>query len=423
MGLTLPKTEQPSPIDWTRVRTWWICPTFAGLDLDDNSPVAVRSTAEGMIRDQFDAQIRQCRELGADYVWIGDVARDGVDWLDSREWYPVHAQFSGELPAQVERPYRLSPLTTYSGHVDAVTIFDRALEALAAGDLETGFDLYEHRWGIPQGIQQRILMEMPYWDGTITDGLKLIIHAEQGAGDTLQFARFLKDVPETIQADLLLPRESIRLFQRSFPDWRGEITHGLVKEYDAHMPICSLPRALKLDYRKEYGPYIKSHWYKRLEFAARCATVARPRVGIVWSGSPTHLQNRYRCLTLEDVVKACPPGATLYSLQKGAGAAQLEYLPDDVQVIDWTDELRDWADTAALVDNLDLVVTIDTGVAHLAGAMGKPVKLLTYYPGEWRWTCKVKWYRDVQILHPANNPAECREQKSAPPAEPASALI
>ena len=205
MGLTLPKLTQPAVIDWTRVRTWWICPTFDGIRLDDSAPIAVREAAEGLILTQFENQVHACKALGADYVWLGEPAKDGVDWMDSREWYAIHAQFSGDLPAQVQRPYRLSPLTKYSGHVDAATVFDRALEALAAGDIEEGFDLYEFRWGTLQGSQQRTLMEMPYWDGKTTDGLPLIIHAEQGAGDTMQFARFLNDVPESIEADLLLP--------------------------------------------------------------------------------------------------------------------------------------------------------------------------------------------------------------------------
>src|SRR5689334_19190006 len=108
--------RQPPDVDWSRVRTWWVCPTFDGIHLDEDAPVSVREEAEQLIYKQFERQVLECKGRGADHVWLGEPAKDAVDWMDPKVWYPVHAMFTGYyVPEQPKRPYRLSPLTTYDG--------------------------------------------------------------------------------------------------------------------------------------------------------------------------------------------------------------------------------------------------------------------------------------------------------------------
>ncbi len=124
---------------------------------------------------------------------------------------------------------------------------------------------------------------------------------------------------------------------------------------------------------------------------------------ILQASHAIHLHNAARTMTLEQVIAKCPRGARLFSLQKGQYTEQLKYLPADVKVEDWTEDLTDWAETAAFVDCLDLVVTIDTGVSHLAGALGRPVKLLLGEHVEWRWKPDLergrsRWYSSVELV-------------------------
>ena len=357
----------PACIDWQRTRCFWLCPPLASSSDADN-PVQVRSEVESSILAAFGWLAEQIRGMGASRVWLGDPARDGVDWLDARTWYAVLGEFE-HPPEQEARPYRLSPLVGDDGCMDdAFTQFDRGCKLLKSGKIKEGLPLYEYRWNTQQGFRQRPTLEMPHWDGRAPG--KVLIHAEQGAGDIIHYARYLRHVD--FDAELLTTQDTLRLLRGIWPG-RVMVQIDPAVEYDWHLPLCSLPLARGIDLFEPCEPYIH---------AEPVELVGHPSVGIAWSGSVYHMLNALRCRRLEEVLEYCPKGAAVVSLQMGEPCEQLRFTP---QVVDASPLLLDWQDTAQIVAGLDEVVCIDTGLSHLAGAMGKPTTLLLKGSIDWRW--------------------------------------
>lgn len=366
--------SRPEVIDWTHVRTFWACPRFS-IQSHEMQPIAVRDEAEASIKAEFDRAVLHIQSLGmVRHMWMGEPVRDQVDWMDSRIWYPIRVVYSGKAPAQEPRPYRISPLIHDWGLEDPFNLFVRGLDLMREGNFKDGLELYEYRWQTSQASWKDF--EYPHWDGKAKG--KILIWAEQGAGDLFHFSRFLKHVD--FDCDFVVPHTAHRLMAQSFPDIRV-LDGAALDEYDYHLPLCSLPLALGLDMHERYEPYLNAQRRLPNPFID---PKPPPRIGICWAGAGYHLENTLRSSTLEDVIEECPQG-TLFSLQKGPARDQLKYLPSYIPVTDLTEELNDWADTAALIQSLDLVVTVDTGVAHLAGAMGKPVRLLLKRSRDFRW--------------------------------------
>jgi hypothetical protein len=180
-----------------------------------------------------------------------------------------------------------------------------------------------------------------------------------------------------------------------------------VPDFDVHCPLMSAPRILGEPHHIPADvPYITpdavlvEQWRRRL-----AAQPAGMKVGLVWSGRPGSPRHNRRALMLEQLAPLGQArGVQFYSLQKGEGAAQANSPPPGLQLTDWTEELHDFADTAALIQNLDLVIGVDTAVGHLAGALGKPVWLLLAYAPDWRWMLNradSPWYPTMRLFRQA----------------------
>jgi Tfp pilus assembly protein PilF len=276
---------------------------------------------------------------------------------------------------------------------------------LQLGQFEAGFRNYEWRKRLAGSAANRFFMR-PEWRGETITGKTLFVHWEQGLGDTLQFCRFGKaTAARGIKTIISVQQPLWGLLQQLRPAV-DIIGHDAVPmAYDYHCPLMSLPGPLgvtsnSIPSEQSYltaNSALSSAWNARL--AARQAS-PKPRIGVAWSGSADHKNDQNRSMALKALAPIFAVDAHWISLQKAvppSDAALLAELP----VIPLGSSLTDFADTAALIDNLDLVITVDTSVAHLAGAMGKPVWImLTYYP-DWRWFLEGEtspWYPSARLF-------------------------
>jgi tetratricopeptide (TPR) repeat protein len=322
-----------------------------------------------------------------------------------------------------------------------------ALQQLLRGDYENGWRGYEHRWQQKKQSRSKRNFTQPM-PATVGDlkGKRVLLHAEQGFGDALQFCRYVPSVAQ-LAAEVIFecPAELRRLFEISFvephprdtglrpvpvapeeqdlsasePTSTGRrpvsrkmvspirvIEKGtLLPAFDLHCPLMSLPMVFgtTLQTIPAEVPYLKpdpadvERWRSR--FADQPPGL---RVGLVWAGQSTHQKDRHRSLALADFADlAKVPDVQFYSLQVGESAVQAKSPPAGVRLIDWTSDLHDFADTAALIAQLDLVITVDTAVCHLAGAMRKGVWVLLAYQPDWRWLLDrtdSPWYASAALF-------------------------
>jgi len=298
------------------------------------------------------------------------------------------------------------------------------LALLVQGDFLRGWEEYEWRWKVEAVASRRRNFTQPPWDGGPLDGRTLLLHTEQGFGDAIQFIRY---VPRVASGDgniiIACQPELQRLFQTMAPGFQVLTIGQTLPAFDIHRPLLSLPRIFSTD----LGNIPRTVPY--LHAAAAAAALWRERfaglgsllkVGLVWAGRPTHLNDRSRSLKLASLAPLAEvPGVRFISLQKGDAAAEAKALPAVMELIDTEEDLKDFADTAALLANLDLVIAADTAVVHLAGAMGTPVWTLLPFAPDWRWLLDRSdspWYPTMRLFRQpsigdwASVIAEVREQ-------------
>ena len=295
--------------------------------------------------------------------------------------------------------------------------WNTSLCLLQMGRFEEGWQQYEWRWKRNRIKASRRGFERPLWLGEFPiSGRTILLHAEQGLGDTLQFCRYAALV-SALGAKVVLevPTELIRLLT-NLDGVTQLIEQGQpLPPFDCHCPLLSLPLAFKTDLASIPGrvPYLfadaqaSQRWASRIGYDAHASRELK--VGLVWAGgnrphvAELRKNDARRSITLETLRPVLEvPHVRFYSLQKGPAAQQLAQLPELGQrITDYTDELANFADTAALVANLDLVISVDTAVAHLAGALGKPVWILNRFDTCGRWMLERQdspWYPGARLF-------------------------
>ncbi len=273
-----------------------------------------------------------------------------------------------------------------------------ALALLLTGNLQRGFAEYESRWETKE-LEPRYFAE-PLWDGSDLQGKTILLHPEQGLGDTIQFIRYAPLVKQKggkvmVACNLLLKR----LFEGIAGVDRVVVQPRDLVEFQVQAPLMSLPRILEttLENIPANIPYLVP--------PQDCKVVLEPndrlKVGIVWAGGPLHRKNHQRSCKLSDFLRFVDiPGASFYSLQKDLSAANIAVL-NQQQIPDLSEHCVDFADTAAIISQLDLVICVDTSVAHLAGALGKPVWILLSFIPDWRWMLEREdspWYPTARLF-------------------------
>jgi hypothetical protein len=272
---------------------------------------------------------------------------------------------------------------------------------LARGEFAPGWAEYEWRWQIPGWRKPGERFGRPQWQGEAAPGRKLLIHSEQGLGDALQFCRYGPLAAERgMEVTLVVPPALVRLL-RTLPG----VTSVLAPEdgmpaFDLVCPMLSLPLAFgtTLGTIPAETPYLQAGAADTAAWSMRLDAMAGPRlrVGVAWAGNARLAADRRRSLSpgyLAGLARI--EGVQLVSLQKGGPAP-----PSGLKMIDWMHLVGDFADTAALIANLDLVIAIDSAPAHLAAAMGKPVWLLDRFDSCWRWLSErtdSPWYPTLRL--------------------------
>jgi len=318
--------------------------------------------------------------------------------------------------------------------------WNRAVAWLLGGNFAQGWREYEWRWRRPDSPPPAFTQ--PRWDGTPFPQQTLLVYAEQGLGDTIQFVRYLPQVAARGGRVVLACQTALQRLLRSCPGVQGLITKDpqavAAQPFDLYMPLLSLPEMFTPtpEAIPAPTPYVRAEPELVQQWRLRLGTTAALRVGLVWAGNPSHKNDRNRSCRLATLTPLAQiPHVALFSLQTGPAAAQLNQLPPGIVVQDVGRALSDFADTAAVLEHLDLVITVDTAVAHLAGAMGKPVWTLIPFAPDWRWGQhhpQTPWYPTMRLFRqPAPQAWEpvCQDLAAAlralvaqRPTAPASAL-
>ena len=296
----------------------------------------------------------------------------------------------------------------------AGALYNLSLTRLRLGDWEQGWPGYEARWSFREVHRSPRLFSQPRWQGEALDGRRILLHAEQGLGDTIQFCRYATLVEARGGVVILQVQEPVERLVGSLAAVRAGLAETAVlgakpPEFDLECPLLSLPAVFgsTVETVPWPGAYLGCDPELALEKRRRSPNV-RPdreeplRIGLCWAGNPRYGADRRRSMklaTLLPLLRVC--GITWVSLQKGPAAEELAGLPGDVFVWDGCSLDRNLAETAALVATLDLVITTDTCIAHLAGAMGKPVWILLPHLADWRWMQEIEtapWYPTARLL-------------------------
>ena len=294
-----------------------------------------------------------------------------------------------------------------------MTKLNLGLLQLKLGDWQAGWQNYESRWtGSAEAINQaqaKPNLALPLWDGVQgSENSRILVLAEQGFGDTIQFCRYLNVLQQRCNdISFHVPDSLRRLMEWSFEnvDIRSSMPPRL-DSWDTYIPLLSLPRVFhtRLDTIPAATPYLqipaifKEYWQRRLQQTHP----GRLKIGIAWSGRKTLQYDARRSIPFHQLAPLLAINQVDWvCLQKWDRDIDVSLI-DSTRWLDWTAELHDFADTAALIENLDAVVAVDSAIAHLAGALHKSVFLLNRYDGEWRWLCNQSqspWYASMQIMN------------------------
>ncbi len=336
--------------------------------------------------------LRRLDEAIASYTRALELKPAFADAFSNRALtYHLLARFD-EAVADFRRAIALQPLhgNAHSG---------LAMNYLLRGRFSEGFVEYEWRWRSSE-LPSRPPMPTP-WKGEDPRGKRLLVHAEQGLGDTLHFCRYLPLLRERGAKVVLHVQKTLRSLIAEAMPWLELIAEGEnLPATDMQCSLLSLPHLLgtTLDTIPATIPYLHAKEEAAARFAAIMGQGQGLKVGIVWAGSTKHLNDVDRTIALSMLSPLfAVKGVRFFSLQIGARPGDLLPAP----VTDLAPELTDFAQTAGAVAALDLVITVDTAVAHLAGAMGKPVWLMLAFVPDWRWLLEREdspWYPTARLF-------------------------
>jgi tetratricopeptide (TPR) repeat protein len=301
-------------------------------------------------------------------------------------------------------------LASYDGALDvrpnyAEAHWNRALARLLNGDLDGGWPEYEWRWKSESLAFSAPNFSQPLWLGADPiDGKTILLHSEQGFGDTIQFCRYVPLVAARGARVILAVQPSLQELMTTLAGaLRITSKADPIPDFDLECPLLSLPLAFgtRLETIPAEVPYLHAPAQSLKNWQQRLAPKARPRIGLAWSGSLIHKNDQNRSMSLQSLLPLLDIEATFVSLQKDVRSNDLAMLKERADILDFGDELKDFSDTAGLISQLDLVISVDTSVAHLAGALGKPVWILLPFVPDWRWLLDrddSPWYPNARLF-------------------------
>ena len=285
----------------------------------------------------------------------------------------------------------------------AAAHWNLAINLLLQGQYDEGWQEYEWRWQKPDFTSPCRHTNVPLWDGSPLDGRTILLHAEQGFGDAIQFVRYAPLVAQRGGSVFIeCHPQLVSLFQGIEGVASVAAFGEELPAFDCQAPFLSLPRIFGTTLKNipVACPYLSVTTKQRQKWSALMSAYPnRLRVGLVWAGKS--YPDPLRSCRLAEFAPLATVDATFFSLQLGTGAEQAINPPSGMQLIDFTDNVIDFANTAAMIEQLNLIISIDTAVSHLAGALGKPTWLLLPYAPDWRWLlerCDSPWYPTTRIF-------------------------
>jgi tetratricopeptide (TPR) repeat protein len=354
-----------------------------------------------------------CCNLGNALRAVGDLER-------ALSWYDRSLALKPDIANATSRAITLTELGRflearaayqYAMGIDAKNpslVWNLALFQLWLGDFEAGWRGREARWDVPGIANGYPTLDTPMWLGEEPiAGKTVAVCQDEGVGDAIQFARYVPMLAARGARVILVVNQELCPLLSGL----NGVTHCLPKKqgmvvppFDFHVAIDSLPLAFgtRLDSIPPGEDYLPPPEAQRVQaWEERLGRRERLRVGLVWSGNPKHSNDRNRSMPLRQLVGVLDVDAVFLSLQKNPRPEDAETLREHKDIVDHTAELTDFAETAALVSCLDLVITVDTSVAHLAGALGCPTWILLPYVADWRWLLGREdspWYPTVRLF-------------------------
>lgn len=288
---------------------------------------------------------------------------------------------------------------------NAEALFSKSLLLLQLGDYLNGWELYEWRWKTKKFTSPKRTFNKYAWNGEQKiSGKTILIHWEQGLGDTIHFSRLIGEVLKKGASVIFEVQKPLYSLMKNFhPNIQVIDASSALPYFDFYCPLLSLPHNLNLTLKNLplFESYIKSDPLKKKAWTKIIGRKNKSQFGICWSGSTTHKNDGNRSIRLIDFLEAFPKNHTLISLQKEVRAEDLPTLQNNQNIQDYSQKIDDFSDTAAICDLMDIVVTVDTSIAHLAGAMGKPVFLLLPTSTDFRWLLNredTPWYPSMRIF-------------------------
>ncbi len=285
--------------------------------------------------------------------------------------------------------------------------FEKAEALLLAGRLREGWESYEWRFKLKQAEGMLPKTEKPQWDGSAVAPGKLLVIADQGFGDCIQFSRLIPWVVARAPAPILACSQDLVPLLRQHAGLGKIITSWEhAGDYDCYVPLSGLPRlaGISVETIPANGPYLTvapklvEHWRETL---ARLAPPGKRRIALVWAGRPTHKNDRKRTLKLSQFAPLFGlRDIALLTVQKGEQIVQAGSYYGPAPLLNLGPEINDFLDTMAILKNVEHLVTIDTSVAHVAGAIGVPTSVVLPYAPDWRWLLgrnDTPWYQSVKL--------------------------
>jgi tetratricopeptide (TPR) repeat protein len=375
---------------------------------------ALSDSRQAQALDPTNADI--CNDIGVTLQKLNRHEEEALEWFDrALDLRPDFVRVLINKAFTLSEVKRFDEAVVMYRHIkgidpdNAEADWNVALIQLLNGDFEAGWPGREARWKISSlpGTANYPKFPQPMWLGEENiEGKTILICADEGLGDTIQFARYAPMLAALGARVILLPQESLYPLLSGFPGISQCLPNlgGGLPAFDFHCPIMSLPRAFRTTLETIPAPtsYLPTPAQDRRQvWEDRLGQHDRLRVGLVWSGNPKHGNDHNRSVPLRMFSGILDVDAIFVSLQKDSRSLDKAILLERTDIVDLTAHLTDFMDTAALISCLDLVITVDTSVAHLAGALGCPTWILLPYKPDYRWLLDrddSPWYPSVRLF-------------------------
>jgi tetratricopeptide (TPR) repeat protein len=293
---------------------------------------------------------------------------------------------------------------------NALARFYKSFALLLRGEYKEGFKLYESRFQTENPVKCHYNGDAVLWNGKESlEGKTLLVHAEQGFGDSIMFARFLAQLAKRAKKLIFLSQpELTTLLGGAWPNVEVIRNFNGCEQVDFHCPLMSVPHLINYDRTSQQptGTYLQVPKIKNKQRYKKIVENEGLKVGLVFSGNPNHKNDRNRSVDAKDLLGYMPEGATYHVLQKAVSEAEQTAIDIFRNVMTHLDLIEDYEDTAVLCSLMDLIVTVDTSVAHLAGTLGSKTLLMLPFVPDWRWGMyseTTHWYPSMRVIRQEAN--------------------